>query len=171
MPRLDRQLILAKARAFACLSATDSPVQTFDDFKLANAVVNLLNQRIYHVDLATAVQPIRPYCCGFKPDGSQTLFIPAWARAGVRYIKPSTDLKKLDPTDWYRRWWEIYVAMEPREPGAATEAEREEDAIFEGHFHLLGLDEEFLRAQIAKGWLVVDRLQIRKIKETDGWTF
>ena len=149
--------ILAYARAFACISATgqNEPPINF------TAIVNLLYQPQFSPKEVNFERDCKPYIFGLRKDLSRCVFIPSWARAGVRYTDSSTDLRRLDPRSWITHWLELYRHVFPD-----IKFNSEEDQIFTQMYVSLGEHEDDIRQLIDQGNLITEAPKIKRIAHT-----
>lgn len=145
---------LAYARAFACLSAAglSEPPKHFE------AIVNLLYQPQYTPKEVVFERDCKPYVFGLRKDLSRCVFIPSWARAGVRYTDSSIDLRQLDPRSWIEHWLEVYHHVFPD-----IQYDSEEDQIFTQMYVSLGDHEDDIRQLIDSGNLITEAPKIKRI--------
>jgi hypothetical protein len=146
-------LCLAWGRAFACTSAagfTKLPPNM-------NSLVGLLNQPAYIPDTIDFHNDCKPYCYANRSDTFLVAcYIPSWARAGVRYLRPGTDLQHLDPSSWYSSFWDHFLAMFP-------DADPNINQIFDDMLSSLGAEEDSIRAMVDNDQIIVNQSQIRRL--------
>lgn len=152
---LTPNLTLAYARAFACLSAAKCRVE---DLARLPALVNVLNQPMYIPMESDPQIDCRPYLPAARVSGERVVFMPAWARAGVRYARMGIDVKRLDPADWYHEWWTFY-----RETFEGVEDSSDTGKAFIALYESLAVDEDEIRTFIDGSKLVIDREAITKL--------
>ena len=139
--------ILAFGRVFACCSALG-----IKDRDAVNTLFKVLNQRMYQPDPLDYAQDCRPYAFTMR-NQEPVVYVPAWARAGVNYLR-RTDLRELDPADWYHSWWELY--RDTIEDSATEES-------FGQMYGSLAQDEDQIITLIRADKLLVNRDQIRRL--------
>jgi hypothetical protein len=155
--RMTDRVALAYARAFACLSAANISKPT--DTQIVQ-LVKLLDQDMYlplHFDPG---DDCRVYIAAWRGEdrNEHWYYVPSWARAGVRYLRPNIDILQLDPSDWWRGWFDIYEATFPD-----LEPESQYGKLFTKRLESLGEDEDYIRAMTENNRLVVDRDKIKKL--------
>lgn len=144
------RVALAFARAYACFSAANLPVPSDDQ---AERIFRLLDQPMYVPD------PLDPQTdtLAYVPLPSGGFYVPSWARAGVRYLRPGIDILSLDPADWYTKWWDCYETILP---DIDQNSRLHED--FVARFESLSAREDDITNAISTGNVLIDPARIRR---------
>jgi len=104
-------------------------------------------------DFDTDVQPHRT---AYDRNGTLRWFMPPWAKAGVRYLKPSVDLYSLAPEVWVDEFMNtVEKAMPNLEPNAR--------ALFEMAERSMQFDLDERRSALDNERMMIDSQKLKRI--------